>query len=201
MTVQYTDYLPVNSSAVDDLYFNGNDNTLVVDWDDSLYRYYGVTRAEAQAVQIGQYGGQPASHPSVGRAAQVLKTAKGPGEYLGNYNDVDFERVLTRPAAGVPKDFTTATFVKEYSLGEPAVSGAVATNSTKEFSLQPVALAPENLEPDDVVTLFFTLDGAEMEYEFEADSTDVQEAINELNEYVSRLKARGRVLRAVVEFA
>jgi hypothetical protein len=229
----YTKYYPVNSSAVDAVFHNENDNTLVIDWDDELYRYSAVTKAEADAVAAGNYGLNTGG--SVGRSCQNLKAAKGPGEYLGTYDEDEVyeNRVEVKQSVGVPKDFVTTAGVtlnnvstingepvglpngptREYSLKTPAVEtvnvgGALSGNDeepTKEYSLRtPEAPAAAGLDDaaGETYTVFFTLDDGDREYEFNADDAlDLEDALEELNEYVSRVGARGKVRRVVVNFA
>lgn len=193
------------STAVDTLWFNANDNTLVIDWDDNLYRFTGVTEQEALSVAAGTYGGNSGS---VGRAAQQLKKDKGPGEFLGYYDELDWERVDVAQTTAVPKDLRTyntynpaaAEPTKEYSLRAVPQAESVNVTATKEFSLktpEPLKVVEESRES---TTLFFTLDGFEKVYEFEAESVDLDDALAELSAYVKRVGATGKVVKAVIEF-
>jgi hypothetical protein len=202
------DYPSIDSSAVDDLYYNANDNTLVIDWDDEMYRYSDVTEAEADAVADGTYGN---ANGSVGRAAQALKVSKGQGEYLGNWIDVDFDKVVVKEKvlAGnglVAKNLADAT--REYSLQTPRrlATEAVADESpTKEFSLQTphLTVVPDNDALADVTfTVVFSLGSSSGEREYVADTTEgMAEAIEELHDYISRVGLSGKVVRVVAEFA
>lgn len=213
-TVEYTHEWFPYSTAVDGLYFNSNTNTLVVDWDDALYAYEGVTLVEAERVATARDAGG-----SVGARAAELKAAKGPGTLLGDFNDAEFDEVDERVSVGVPKDLkydaqTTPINdrTKEYSLGAPPVQvvnnystyAAPVVEPTKEFSLQtPEPLDESTYEDIDgavSVTVVFDLDGLGKDYTFKATAINVEDALEELNDYVGRINATGKVRQVVVDF-
>lgn len=170
-----------NSTAVDNVYYNENSRKVYIDWDDEVYEYSNVTLAEAEAVVNGD-----GTNGSVGRAAARLKNNKGPGRHLGNWWNLTFDQVGVRAAA-----FSGQSSAKVQNAGTP----------TRAYSLQtPAAPAPVTTG-DATVTVFFTLEGSSTVHEFVAQSDDVYEAVEELNEFVSRVKAKGKVTKAVVEFA
>ena len=191
----YTKHFGVSSSLVDDVYYNENENFVVIDLDDAMYKYDGVTSEDVTALVKGaDYDG------SVGKQYNfVFKTKHGPGEYLGQWDDVDYD--LTAPIAktgGVPKDLTNATTIS----GQTVTGTLSSVPATKEFSLKtPPALKVVTSEDDSVsIRVHFRLDGSDEKYKYDADATTVDEAVEELNKYVSRLKARGVVTKVVVKF-
>ena len=172
-----------NSTAVDNVYYNENNKKVYIDWDDEVYEYSNVTLAEAQAVVNG--GG---TGGSIGRAAARLKNNKGPGRHLGNWWNLSFDEVLTgyaeHRATRAAAKVNAGTPTRAYSLQTPAAPASVSTG-----------------EATASVTVFFTLEGTSTVHEFVAQSDDVYEAIEELNQFVSRLKTTGKVTKAVVDFA
>lgn len=92
MTVQvdYTKSFEVinDSSLVDGVFYNHNDNTVTFDLNDRLYRYSNVSETDALKV---------AEADSAGREYQVFKRKFGPGEYLGEYDDVNWTKVDQKP--------------------------------------------------------------------------------------------------------
>lgn len=129
---EYTTERDVDSSAVDQLFYNENEQYLVVDWKDELYRYDGVTREEFEKVANGEHSGWGSK--SVGRAAQQLKASKGPGKYLGNYNETTERKVAVRHLSSVSASTVTST-------PSPYAPKDLKTDSTKEYSLR-TPLAP-----------------------------------------------------------
>jgi len=224
----YTQHYGVNSSWVDDVYYNANERYAVIDLDDNMYRYDNVSKDDVEAL---------VKAPSVGAYYNTqFKHAFGPGTYLGNWNSVDYDVVeevkdtinvgnSTGPtltvqagqiylAGGQPvaNDFNTPPVTKEFSLkanpnkerygdGEPMY---VQADSTKEYSLKTpepeVKLESNDFNDTTVSTVYFTLDDYDKVYEYRSDKLSVEGAIEEVNAYVSRLGGRGKVVKVVFEF-
>lgn len=116
---------------------------------------------------------------SVGNAANYFKQLHGPGTYLGSFWEV--------VSVGIDEKVASQ-------------DGDVAT-ATKEYSLQ----TPPEPTPDPLVnttsTVHFTLDGYDKVYTFASNKEEVDTAIGEVNDYVSRLGAKGKAVKVVFEFA
>lgn len=170
--IEFTEARDTASSAVEALYFNENDNTLIIDWNDELYRYSGVNRQEYEKVLNGTgFGG------SVGRAASALKQKYGPGEHLGDYDDVDDR-------------------MRWVGFKRPVLQSV-----TKEFSLQtPVAPVVESDEDVKGIQVVYRLEGYDSEYTFDSSTASVEAALLELSSLIATLGLKGKAVRAVVNF-
>lgn len=222
-TIEYTksydeDY-DFTSSLVQSVRYNENDSSVAIELNDNYYRY---TNVPLDAVEDLVNADSVGVHYNT-----VFKRTYGPGENLGPWYDVRLNEVPATAYVGkdfesapVGKDFITisgegvtlssdgsATFTneptREYSLTTP--SAASADSPTKEYSLK--TPEPEPLDEtlwgsDETVksTVFFTIDGGEKIYEFASEQTDLVDAIAEVNDYVSVLGAKGKVVRVVFDF-
>lgn len=204
----YTEEFYVVSSLIDSVYYNANDRTAVLDVNDRIYRYSDVDRDDVEALANGRD-----SNGSVGaHYNRVFKTKYGPGEYLGDYDEVDYDIV---PVEGkpTPKDlrednspepsnrfaFVSEGSTTEWSLGTPDT--ASTATATKEYSLtlpEPASVVEDSDVESVVVT--FTLEGFDREFEYEANSSDLTDAVEELHNHVKAFGAKGRVRKAVVTF-
>lgn len=200
----YTKNISVDSALVDDIYVNENENYVVLDLNDEMYLYLGVPEDAISALARGEgYGGSVGRHYNY-----VWKGKYGKGEHLGNYDDVDFTRVAKVPAAvGSPKGLSEPNVVNAYSGGSVStIPTPYATErqgnpgETREFSLvTPEPVAPVKAEGV-TSTVYFTLNGSNGTYEFPSDKTTVEDAIAEVNEFVSRVRGSGKVVKVVFEF-
>lgn len=86
--LEYTESFEVDSSLVDGIYYNANENSVVFDLNDELYKYSNVSYSEVKAV---------ADAESPGRAYQDFKRKFGPSDHLGHYDYADFEKVSAKP--------------------------------------------------------------------------------------------------------
>jgi hypothetical protein len=196
--VEYTKKFDVVSSVIEGVYFNENDNTVVLDVNDTLYKYDNVGGLDVGALAVAD---------SVGAYYnQTFKKKFGPAEQLGDYDEFDFVQVAVdkeTATAGVAKDLTDNT--KEYSLSLPDPEPVVLDDPsvTKEFSLSFDEIAPEvpaPLEGVKKITVHFTLDGYDRVYKYVANALTVEDSIEQLHHYVSALGARGKVKKVVVKF-
>lgn len=224
MTYEYTDYTATPaSSAVDGVYFNENENFVVIDWGDSLYRFNDVSREEYMAVVEPVNGTWWNPRPSVGRAANALKHAKGPGEFLGSYSDVDFavdfKQVDVRTSEPVfrlssdgsatfsgsvyPKDPMTE-FMKDIGIPHEPVTWTPkdlkteeereAETATPEFSLEPVSVAKR-----EKFTVYFDAPGGEKTHVVKGVETH-KEAVDVVLDFADSLDLDVAVTKVVVEF-
>lgn len=202
-TAEYTKSFSVSSTLVDGIYFNENENYVIIDLNDELYKYDNVTADDVAALVRGDAG-------SVGAYYNKYFKAKfGPGTHLGEWDDWDLESVpVNKETPGTPKDLTNLNVdafapTKEYSLADistPITNGV----STKEYSLAeiPSTNGVDAGNEGTTTTVYFTLDGVEGKvFEFNASAVDTYDAVDELNEYVSRIGTRGKVRKVVVEFS
>lgn len=119
----YTQTADVDSSAVDEVYYNANSKELAVDLHDEVYVYQNVPKARYEAL---------VNADSVGRAFREVKRDYGPSEYLGYCSEVDY--VPTREAfdavdmasVGTPKALTYAENAKVDGV---RVSGSGSTST------------------------------------------------------------------------
>lgn len=99
----YTHTRRVDSSAVDEVYYNENTKELAVDLHDEVYVYPNVPLARYEAL-VGA--------SSVGRAFREVKRDYGPSSYLGYATQVNYVRETTKApsmaAVGTPKGLTYA---------------------------------------------------------------------------------------------
>lgn len=80
---EYTHNPRVNSSAVDEVWYNADNKELAVNLHDEVYVYQNVPFARYQALVFAG---------SVGRAFREVKRDYGPSEYLGYRSDLDIEQ-------------------------------------------------------------------------------------------------------------
>ncbi len=237
---EYTkEFSGFSSSLIDEVLFNENDDTVILDVNDWMYRYSGVKHVDvADLVSADSVGGYYNTY---------FKEKFGPGEKLGFYSEVEVILVPVKKDQSVPTtpknlveasgmrvvninnygkavptaagDYAHLSVVpdregpaeattREYSLNvfDQSVSGApVATSDepTKEYSLNLPGLSV--VADDDVLDLtfvvHFTLKGVDGKYKFVAEYAEtVEDAIEELHTYVSRMGASGKVKKVVVKF-
>lgn len=166
-TFNWTDMWVLDSSAVDEVYYNDNTQELAVDLHDTVYVYSGVPRSAYEDLVYAA---------SVGRAFQQIKRTYGPGDKLGYCADVTYKHV-GRSSEG---NSTTA----------PTITVTNVTSSvplTVDSGLRTFPLAAPAVESEDSVdvgrkmTVFFTnADGNDFEYNLTANSVD--EAANVVTE-------------------
>lgn len=191
------------SSLVEGIFYNENDQTMVVDLNDSLYQYTGISeQVFSDFVAADSLG----AHYNT-----VVKVNYGPADYLGNYDDLDWNRVAvnTKPTADVTSnDWTYSSDSINTTITAGPGQIYIANPPTQEVSLATpeVPSNPATGGIDDSVVeatfkVHFTLVGHDKKYKFDAESANsVEAAIDELNAYVSRLGARGVVSKVVVKF-
>jgi hypothetical protein len=179
----YTEEWYPKSSLVEGVFFNANENFVVLDLNDEIYRYDDVTRDDVKKMLDAD---------SVGSYYNLyFKQQHGPSEHLGEYDEVDWEKV---PVENKP--------TKEFSLsGTISADNVVEGNfPTKEFSLQPIQSVSVEDDSDVTSTVFFTLAGGDKVYEFGSNKTSLEDAINEVNTFVTRVNGKGNVVKVVFEF-
>lgn len=193
----YTREFNVSSSLVEGVFYNANDNYVVLDLNDNFYRYNDVSEDDVTnlitASSVGSYYNLDFKHKF------------GPGEYVGHWDDVDYDYEPVLHGTGTtPKDFTSADKVeptKEFSLQNPAVASAVDSTKTNEYSLAEIPQPNAATVSNAVSTVFFTLDGTgDKVFEFASNKESLDDAVQEVNQYVSRLNAHGKVVKVVFEF-
>lgn len=206
-TAEITKSFVVSSSLVDEIHFNENENFAVVDLNDELYLYRGVSADDVAALVRGENGSVGAYYN------RHFKTKFGPGEHLGHWEDWDFETVsVNKDSAGTPKGLTTTAGTvyiaptdetPQYSLGDISVPVSNGV-STKEYSLAEIPSTNTGVDAgseNTKTTVYFTLDGVDGKvFEYNASAVDTYDAVDELNDYVSRIGTRGKVRKVVVEF-
>ena len=205
-TVGVTKSFTVSSTLVDQVHFNENENYAVVDLNDELYLYRGVSADDVAALVRGENGSVGAYYN------RHFKTKFGPGEHLGTWDDWEFETVpVNKDTAGTPKGLTTTAGTvytaptaetPQYSLGDISVPVSNGV-STKEYSLAeiPSTTGVDAGGENTTTTVYFTLDGVDGKvFEYNASAVDTYDAVDELNDYVSRIGTRGKVRKVVVEF-
>lgn len=199
-----------DSSYVQAVYHNENEDFVVVDLDGTYYKYNNVP-ADAVADLVSAY--------SVGAHFNTdFKTTYGPSEELGEWFDVtEYAVPANKNTPGTPKGLVDATNTSgfEYNLNrfdiktnqDVKVFDAVESNDvfggtepTKEYSLTLPDDAAVEVDDDIRVTVHFTLDGFDKKYKYVAKATDVNEAVEELNDYVASFGATGKVRKVVVNF-
>lgn len=208
-TFNYTKAYQVSSSIIEGAYFNENDNSVVLDVSNTLYRYSGVTESDVATLV---YGGDDGSVG--GYYNSSFKKEFGPADKLGYWYDLVAKRVEVDKAQTTPTTpkglFTTDDTVvisnetKEYSLNsEPTEhtepSEGVSDEPTKEFSLNLDAV--DSSDEDEVkITVHFTLDEYDKKFKFVANSDDPYAAVDELRAHVNSFGATGKVSKVVIKF-
>lgn len=222
--LDFTKEYDVSSSIVEGVYFNENDSTVVLDISDVLYRYSDVTVGDVSELVTGGDSGSTGTHYNV-----VFKHKFGPAEKLGYWNNYNYNQVpVNKQTPGTPKglydgsvetisaanlsshsprgyDVEAPTKEHSFNVFDHSVSGspvAVDDEPTKEFSL---TLADETTgvdvsDSDVTITVHFTLDGSDKKHKFVSTEDEVVYAIDELNEYISRFGAKGKVSKVVTRF-
>jgi hypothetical protein len=188
-TFTYThEYEVDNSSLIEVVYYNANDRSAVIDVNDEWYRYTNVDKADVERLVNGEdENGSVGAHYN-----RHFKPRFGPGEHLGSWWGWD----------AVSEDEVPVT---TYVTGDVVKAGTVIARSnepTKEYSLQPVPEKPAVTDNGVAgVIIEFTLDGIEGKtFTFDALSVTVEDAIEELHNYVSRIGTTGKVVKAVINF-
>lgn len=189
-TFEYThSHAPV-SSAVDTLYYNTNTQSLAVDLHDRLYRYEDVPFSEYADLVYAD---------SAGREFSRIKREYGPGDFLGEYDDLDFEMVSANADSGV----TTASGVVPKNLTY-ASNAKVTTSTTGNYASQPSEFISLNAYTDTKSPskrkheVIFEAAGAERIYSLEA--TSVDEAVEALQGVAEALDIDVQVRKVTVYF-
>lgn len=155
MTFNYTDEaedcVTFDSSSVEHLWYNANDKTLAVEWQESeeVYVYSGVTEDEYTNAVEGD---------SVGRAVAAIKQKYGPGRNAGDWDEF---------ADNAFRVSRTENSTREFSLQPPVVNNYSGdATATTEYSLQTPEVSKSAktgglslVDGDVVFTLYFTVDG------------------------------------------
>jgi hypothetical protein len=203
-THSYDNGIDFESSIIDNVFYNVNSRTAVLDINDYYYEYRDVP---AEAVEDLINADSVGAHYN-----KVFKSAFGPSKYLGAWEECDLNSVPVNKdfdSTPVAKDFTVAedtvaVETKEYSLQTPNQVRVDEGFDTVEYSLRtpaPLQVAADNVTDDVKSTVFFTLDGGDREFTFESDKSDLYDAVEEVDNYVKRLGARGNVRKVVFEFS
>lgn len=176
----------VVSKAVDAVSYNENTQELVLDWAGALYKYSGVPLETYKKVVAGTYK-NGLTDASVGRAAQRVKKDFGPGDYLGQFGQVQFV-----------KDTTKATFPLAAQPSTLATK-APATQSTPAptFSLSPSNVGSEKASA--TYTVDWLVGGDAYEYTPE-DVNSVDEAVKAVRTAAEALGLDIAVKGVYVEF-
>lgn len=137
--VEYTEEFNTVSSLVDDVYYNDNDKTMAVDLNDQIYRYNGVPRSVFEAFREA---------PSKGRFYTAnVKRAYGPGEALGWYDNIVFNKVSNNTTS-----LGNVSPVRVSGVGTPkgltyAPDAIISDNRTSAVSMFSLATNTPNVEP------------------------------------------------------
>jgi hypothetical protein len=189
----YTDlHDELDSSFVEAVYYNADTKDAVVVLDSNngytgseAYRYTSVPPQAVEdlvnAFSVGSYYNTN------------FKTVYGPAGHLGKFYPQDFVKADDNVTE---VDFGSDA-TKEYSLGpvfDPTVSGApladASTEPTKEF---PLTLVEDEADEDDEevfvakTTVHYVLNERKGKFVCEDDTTDVQDALDEFGEVITRL--------------
>lgn len=215
-TFEYTKSYAPDSSLIDAVYFNENNSTAILDVNDELYRYVGVDQNDVSELVDGDEYGSVGAYYN-----RTFKPKFGPAEHLGHYSEFEASRVAVtknNDTPTTPKGLVDAGETKEYSLAPAtvfeseldaarvdnvnAVYAVNDTSATREYSLtSPIKNNSESSLGEVDIIVHFSLDDFDAEYTYEANDSDtVEGAIGELNSFVSRMGARGRVRKVVVNF-
>lgn len=201
---EYTRLTEPDSSLVEGVYYNENNNAVALDLNDDVYVYRGVSREQHDAL-VGA--------DSVGAYYNTyFKKQFGPAEYLGSYWAVELDIIEVEPKT--EKNLTYAPNAKvttvdndgsgdlapttEHSLGNSTLT--VQDAPTNEHSLAPLSEQAREADVDWKTEVFFTIDGFHREYTFDADTSDAAEAVQALSDHLSAFGASGKVRRVVISF-
>lgn len=98
---KYTDEYSVDSTVIDEVYYNANANTAVLDVSDYLYEYSNVSEKNIKALvdadSVGAYYNT------------TFKPVHGPGVLLGFWSKVDYQRVPLVTQPETTKEFSLAS--------------------------------------------------------------------------------------------
>lgn len=177
MTYKYTHQKSVDSSAIEEVYYNANDRSLyLVMTGGSGYRYKDVTlnvyRALVDSNSVGRY------------YANNIKSNYGPGEYLGYFNDSDEEFEWVSTSYLVQNESNTAYVVP------PTTSG---TGMPQSLTYRANAQAVRSN-----YTVTFECNGKVREHNVEATSLD--EAIVFVQSFAEMLELNFKVKSVTVHF-
>lgn len=173
MTFNFTRTADLNSTAVEEVYYDDDQRRLAVVLDGgNVYEYDNVPAQEFNAL---------VNAPSAGRHyALNIKRNYGPGTYLGYVSGVDFERGVKAPDMGnvtqfpgvVPKNLTPAS----------AQTKIISPENPLRFALAERDTASERVEYD--YTVNFLSNGEPKTYKTRAGSfwTEPVEALQEIGE-------------------
>lgn len=185
---EYTKTFDVDSSLIDEVFYNANDNTVVLDVNNEMYRYSNVTLQAVEDLVNGKgYNGSVGAHYN-----SLFKKTYGPGEDLGGWYVVDGIKVP------VQNDWSGTAVPKAMTTNEARVDNNLPT---VEYSLQPLADFKSDAEAVRS-TVFFTIYGTgDKVFEYKSNKDEVAEAVAEVNDHVSKIGAHGKVLKVVFEFS
>lgn len=189
----YTRTAPVNSSAVDAVYYDDTTKRLAVVLNSAdTYAYDNVPSQEFNALVNG---------PSVGRHyALGIKRNYGPGEYLGYGSNVAFVQGVEAPSMAAVSDVTTATSGSgSLHVGVPLTEGGtISASRLTGLRLAPntvVETTPAAQEKFDLAqtvekTSKFTVqfkDAFERDREYTLDALSDEDAVDALVEVADML--------------
>lgn len=103
---------------------------------------------------------------------------------------------VSAPADEPTKEFSLSVFDNTVS-GAPV---AVSDEPTKEFALTVVEDDAAPVREGVSVTVHFRLEDSDKKYKYKAEASDVYDAIEELNQYMLKVGARGDVVKVVTKF-
>lgn len=187
---EFTHATAVESSAVDEVYYNANTQDLAVDLHDEVYVYHDVPKDRYESL---------VSADSVGRAFREVKQEFGPSEHLGNWGHVNYVLVneetawetpyitsgkISTAAVGTPKNLTYAPDAK---VEDNASSGGYLTLSPSPVS--------DTLREHRVT---FEVDGRTRTHTLRTDSVD--SAVEAVLEIAEMLDLTFRVKEVTVVF-
>lgn len=200
---EYTDFADTdNSSFVDFVHYNSNDNSVAIEFTDDVYVYDGVSESDYRALVEADSVG---AHYNT-----VFKHRYGPGTHLGSWKEVEYEeakQVVSTPTTPKGLNFDTAeTPTKEYSLAsvspirsEPVLLDDVKVDEpTREFSLAPVgSRVASTTDGNETYEVIFN---GGRSFTPKGNITSVDDAVWALNEIGDMLDVEVKVEKVVVTF-
>lgn len=178
----YTHFEVVESSAVDEVYYNSHTQELAIDLHDSVYVYENVPLSVFRDL---------VNAPSVGQAYREVKRQYGPGEFLGWYGDIGYNSV---PVPAPVQDVTKATTFDLSNASNSAATGG----DTVTYTLSSVPAAPI---PTREHVVSFVVEGNDRVATYGLDTTSVDEAVKVVEGFAEALGLNVTVKGVYVSFA
>jgi hypothetical protein len=195
----YTDWDGVNVPVYKDQSTPTTPKGLVITGETKTYHGAVNSLRETAGAYAGSYVG-----PHLTVAADNVYAFPG-GRLETVRTETGLDSVLTLDSDGPTREFSLNPVPPVFDQSVSGAPIAVSDEPTKEYSLK--ALPDVGIEPvtedDDSVSIrvHFTLKGHEDNvYKYDADATNVDDAIEELHDYVSLIGTTGRVKKVVVKF-